>query len=159
MVYDAARGGWATQIAISPAADTKPFLVQPLGEFNDWGRLAGRASRWDLDGDGLLTPAEAQWDLAVIGLRTRIGDVTGWMGTSAANASFSGAVLGYPAQGTGMMAERVFATASSRYGVFEVNASLGAGASGGPCPASPAQAAPSWRAKAWLSTSPGRVKA
>ena len=132
VVYDASRGGWASQIAISPAADTKPFLVQPLGVFNDWGRLTARTADWDRDGDGLLTSAESQWDLAVIGLRTRIADVTGWVGTSSASASFSGEVVGYPSRGTGMMGERVFATASSRHGVFDVNASLGAGASGGP---------------------------
>lgn len=132
VVYDARRGGWASQIAISPAADTKPFLVQPLGVFNDWGRLTARTADWDRDGDGLLTSAESQWDLAVIGLRTRIGDATGWVGTSAASASFSGEVVGYPGKGTGMMGEQAWATASSAYGVFDVNASLGAGASGGP---------------------------
>ena len=132
VVFDHTRGGWATQIAISPAADTKPFLVQPLGEFNDWGRLSGRTSDWDRNGDGLVDAAESQWDLAVIGLRSRIGDVTGWVGTSAANMSFSGEMVGYPSRGTGMMGEQVFASASSRYGVFQVDASLGAGASGGP---------------------------
>lgn len=132
VVYDATRGGWATQIAISPAADTKPYLVQPLGEFSNWGRVSSRADNWDQDGDGLLSAAESQWDLALIGMRTRIGDVTGWLGTSSANSSTSGEVVGYPSRGTGMMGQQVYATASSNYGVFDVNYSLGPGASGGP---------------------------
>lgn len=132
VVYDAMRGGWATQITISPAADTKPYLVQPLGEFTNWGRITSRTSNWDQDGDGLMTEAESQWDLAVIGLRTRIGDVTGWVGTSAASASTSAEAVGYPGRGTGMMGQQVYASASSYYGVFDVNYSLGPGASGGP---------------------------
>lgn len=132
VVFNQSRGGWATQISISPGADTKPYLVQPLGEFNDWGRLSSRTMDWDRNGDDLIDQAEAQWDLAVIGLRTRIGDVTGWAGTSATDESFRGEVVGYPSRGTGMMGEQVLATASSRYGVFNVDTSLGAGASGGP---------------------------
>ena len=132
VVYDARRGGWATQITISPAADTKPYLVQPLGEFANWGRVSSRIGNWDQDGDGLLTDAEAQWDLAVIGLRSRIGDVTGWVGTSAASSGTSAEAVGYPGRGTCMMGQQVYANASSSYGVFEVNYSLGPGASGGP---------------------------
>jgi V8-like Glu-specific endopeptidase len=132
VVYDAMRGGWATQITISPAADTKPYLVQPLGEFNNWGRVSSRTNNWDQDGDGLLTDAESQWDLAVIGLRSRIGDVTGWVGTSATSANAVAEAVGYPSRGTGMMGQQVYATAVGSYGVFDVNYSLGPGASGGP---------------------------
>ncbi|MDR6155132.1 V8-like Glu-specific endopeptidase [Acidovorax delafieldii] len=132
VVYDAQRGGWAQQISVSPAADTKPYLVQPLGEYTNWGRITSRTSNWDQDGDGLLSAAESQWDLAVIGLRSRIGDVTGWVGTSSFGASTVGEVVGYPSRGTGMMGQQVYANASSSYGVFEVSYSLGPGASGGP---------------------------
>lgn len=131
-VYDASRGGWAKDIAISPAADTSPALVQPLGVYADWGEVRGRIANWDQDGDGLLTTAEAQWDLAVIGLRSRIGDVTGWVGSAAAPYSLNGHIVGYPSRGTGMMAEQVHAAASSSHGVFEVQSILGPGASGGP---------------------------
>lgn len=131
-VYDASRGGWAKDIAISPAADTSPALVQPLGVYADWGEVRGRIANWDQDGDGLLTTAEAQWDLAVIGLRSRIGDVTGWLGSAVAGYSLNGLIVGYPSRGTGMMAEQVQATALSSHGVFEVPSILGPGASGGP---------------------------
>lgn len=132
VVFDASRGGWARSIAISPAADTWPALVQPLGVYADWGEIDARSSDWDQDGDGLLTASEAQWDLAVIGLYSRIGDATGWVGTMNTAASLNGLMVGYPSRGTGMMAEQVSATASSRYGLFEVPSILGPGASGGP---------------------------
>lgn len=141
VVYDTSRGGWAQQISISPAADTAPYLVQPLGVYTDWGRISTRVGNWDQDGDGLLTTAEAQWDLAVIGLQSRIGDVTGWVGSAATAYSLNGLMVGYPSRGTGMMAEQVYATASSRYGAFDVQSILGPGASGGALAANPGR----WR--------------
>lgn len=132
VVYDASRGGWARDILISPAADTWPTLQQPLGTYADWGEVDARTQDWDRDGDGLVTTAEAQWDLALIGLQSRIADATGWVHAAPAVAGASGLMVGYPARGTGMMAEQVYAVPSSSYGVFEIPSLLGAGASGGP---------------------------
>ena len=67
-----------------------------LGVYTDWGRINTRVGNWDQDGDGLLTAAEAQWDLAVIGLQSRIGDVTGWVG-SAATAYSLNLMVSHPA--------------------------------------------------------------
>ena len=132
VVYDASRGGWARDILIRPAADTWPTLQQPLGAYADWGEIDARTQDWDRDGDGLLTTAEAQWDLALIGLQSRIGDATGWLQAAPVAAGFDGLMVGYPVLGVGMMAEQVRAVASAQYGVFEVAALLGPGASGGP---------------------------
>lgn len=132
VVYNASLGGWAQAIAISPAADTEPHLVQPLGEFTDFGLLASRMSDWDADGDGWLTFAESQWDLALIGLYTPIGNITGWLPTAAERGAVSGLVLGYPGSGTGLMAMQTQAQPSDRFGVFTTVADLGPGASGGP---------------------------
>lgn len=49
-----------------------------------------------------------------------------------AEHDFSAQVAGYPGKGTGLMAEEVFADASSWYGVYNVNSVLGVGACGGP---------------------------
>jgi len=132
VVFDADKGGWATRITIVPAADTSPVYTQPFGAFTDVGILAGRAPDWDLDGDGLLTQQESEGDLALIGMKSRIGDVAGWLPVSQLANDFYGVMAGYPAQGTGMMAEMAYADASGTYGVYEMAASLGAGASGGP---------------------------
>ncbi len=132
LVYQADYGGWATSVRVIPAADTSPYAA-PYGEFSDaQPSLDGRAANWDLNGDGLLTDDEAQGDMAVIGLHSRIGDAAGWLQTVQQPADFNGSVAGYPISGTGMMAEAVFAVASSQYGVYDSHSSLGPGASGGP---------------------------
>lgn len=130
VVYNGDRGGWATSVTVSPAADTQPFEA-PFGSFMA-SRLSGRTQNWDADANGLLSYAEAQYDLAVIGTNTRLGDVTGWLATQALGSDFYGAMAGYPAVGTGLMYEAVYADAINYYGVYEINSSLGGGASGGP---------------------------
>jgi V8-like Glu-specific endopeptidase len=130
-VFDDSRGGWARDIIIYPGADTSPFLTQPFGAFSDVGSIVGRAANWDLDGDGLLTQAESAGDLALLGLTSRIGDVTGWLPVADPSTSFAGMMVGYPARGTGMMGESVYADATPD-GVYDIDSGLGAGASGGP---------------------------
>jgi hypothetical protein len=132
VVFEAAHGGWATSVQVIPAADTLPSLVAPFGTYRDWGQLNSRTGNWDTNGDGLLTDAEAQWDLAVIGMDSRIGDVTGWLGMASQASDSQATMVGYPTRGTGMMAEAVFADASSRFGVYDIKSVLGPGASGGP---------------------------
>lgn len=132
VVYQAQHGGWATSISVTPGADTAPTLSNPYGTYTDFGRLNSRTSNWDTNADGMLTDAEAQWDLAVIGMRNPIGDTTGWLGLQSMPYDFSGTMTGYPARGSGLMAEAVYADASTNYGVYDVRADLGGGASGGP---------------------------
>jgi V8-like Glu-specific endopeptidase len=134
VVFDSNRGGWATGITIIPGYDTAPANA-PYGSFTNWGELDGRVPNWDTDGNRLLTNAEAQYDMAVIGMRSRIGDITGWVSTQPLAADFDGVMAGYPARKAntgGMMAEDVPAEASSTFGVYQVRSGLGAGASGGP---------------------------
>src|SRR5205085_4562461 len=108
-VYDSTRGGWTTGVTIIPAADTQPWN-RPFGEYtNVVGTIVGRASNWDLDGDGLLTQAESAGDLALIGTNVRIGDVTGWLPVTQMASDFNGQIVGYPAAGSGMMAANVLA--------------------------------------------------
>jgi V8-like Glu-specific endopeptidase len=127
------HGGWASKISVLPGADTYPLPIQaPYGSFTDWGRVDSRTANWDTNGDHLLSAAESQWDLALIGMDSRIGDTTGWLGLSAISSDFNGTMVGYPKVGTGMMAQSVVADASSSYGVFDIAADLGPGASGGP---------------------------
>ena len=132
-VYDPQRGGFAQKIAVFPGADTSPFFNAPFGEFSVRPQdISARAPTWDDDGDGLLTPAESAVDLALLGLGTRIGSVTGWLPVTNLPLDFTGLAVGYPARGTGQMAQQVFADASSWYGVYDLSMGLGAGASGGP---------------------------
>ena len=130
VVFNSARGGWATSVTVTPGADTQPYDA-PFGSFTGSG-LIGRTSNWDTNGDQLLSYAEAQYDLAVIGLNQRIGDVTGWLGTQSLGIDFYGVMAGYPSRGTGQMVESVYADAVYGYGVYEIGSVLGGGASGGP---------------------------
>ncbi len=130
-VYQEELGGWASSITIIPGADTQPSL-KPFGEFTNVGMLSARAADWDLDNDGLLTQNESAGDLALLGMTTRIGDITGWLPVAQNAGDFHGTMAGYPASGTGLMAEATFADSSATYGVYNTNSSLGPGASGGP---------------------------
>ncbi|HSV79694.1 MAG TPA: DUF4214 domain-containing protein [Ramlibacter sp.] len=132
VVFDATKGGYATSITISPAADTYPFLVQPYGAYTDVGVIYARTADWDPSGDQLLFDDESQYDLAVLGLRSAIGQVTGWLPVSNSPTDFWGTINGYPAAGGGQMEEVAYADASTLYSTFDLQANLGPGASGGP---------------------------
>ena len=132
VVFDIKRGGWASSVDIYPGADTKPTLNAPFGAFGNGWRISVRDSGWDRDGDGFVTDSESQHDLALIGLYEPIGNTSGWLGTRNEQADGAATMVGYPGRGTGMMAEQVYADASSRYGVYNLDSGLGAGSSGGP---------------------------
>jgi len=131
-VFDEDRGGWAQTTVVYPGADTSPVFTDPFGAYADVGSIVGRAANWDLDGDGLLTAQESQGDLALIGLDSRIGDVTGWISLADVPNEFTGVIAGYPARGTGLMVESDTATVPGDADVYDVASGLGAGASGGP---------------------------
>jgi V8-like Glu-specific endopeptidase len=132
VVYDAYRGGYATHITVIPAADTSPFLSQPYGSFSDVGVVYACTANWDTDGDELMYAAESQYDLALLGMRSGIGAVTGVVPVSNASTDFFGLMDGYPAAGTGLMEQQVFADALNFVSVFDIGGALGPGASGGP---------------------------
>jgi V8-like Glu-specific endopeptidase len=131
MVYWADHGGFATSISVAPGADTNPAAT-PYGTITNWTSINTRVPNWDVDGDSLLSADEAQHDMALIGLGTPVGNSSGWLQLMPTALDFYGQVAGYPALGTGLMAQDVYADASSRWGVYDVDYGLGPGASGGP---------------------------
>ncbi|MEJ6021960.1 DUF4214 domain-containing protein [Ramlibacter sp. PS4R-6] len=132
-IYDAARGGFATSIKVVPGADTSPGLLSPFGSYTDVAVIFARTPDWDNgDAPGLLTPDESQFDLAVLGLRTPIGNTTGWTPVASYANDFTGTINGYPARGSGQMEEQIVAHASATWQIYDIDASLGPGASGGP---------------------------
>jgi len=136
VLYYEEHGGWAVNVSVSPGADTLPS-VTPFGVFSNVGRLEAPGANWDQNGDGLLTDAESQHDMALIGFTSRIGDITGWLPVARLAGDFAGKVVGYPAHppsgvGIGMMSEDVLALDSDSFGVYDIESALGSGASGGP---------------------------
>src|SRR3569623_327773 len=87
-VYDPSLG-WASHVSITPATDTTPLFTAPFGSYATVGSMVGRAATWDTDGDGLLTQEESQGDIALLGLTTRIGDLTGWLPTIDMSSDFN----------------------------------------------------------------------
>ncbi|GGM22287.1 serralysin [Pseudomonas asuensis] len=138
-VYDSAHGGWASQVMVTPGAfvnDSTYSFSAPFGTYSasNW---IGYTSSQDPEGDHRLTLEEASVDLAIIGLNVNLGSLTGILDTSFTSINnFQGTVLGYPAQGTGLMEDTGSASSiyNSLYGldVYRLNVALGAGASGGP---------------------------
>jgi V8-like Glu-specific endopeptidase len=132
VIYDADHGGYALNITISAGADTFPTFNAPLGSYSDVAVIFARTANWDTDGDGLLTSAESQSDLALLGLRTPIANVSGSTAVAPYAGDVTGTIDGYPARGTGLMEDAVTAHASPYWSVYSVDASLGPGASGSP---------------------------
>lgn len=131
VIFDADRGGYAAQITVYPGADSSP-LRAPFGSYSDVAVIYSRTGNWDSDGDNLLTSAESQSDMALLGLKTRIGNDVGITPVASDDSNVTGTMDGYPARGTGLMEEGVTATASPFWSVYDIDANLGPGASGGP---------------------------
>lgn len=132
VIFNAGSGGYATRITVTPGADTAPTWNTPFGSYSNVGSIHARTANWDTNYDNLLSGAEAQYDMALLGMTTALGSTTGWVAPSAHRGDFFGEVAGYPGRGTGLMGEVVYADASSRFGVYDISSGLGAGASGGP---------------------------
>lgn len=92
----------------------------------------------DEDGDSLLTRSESQYDVAVIGLGTRLGDRTGWFGLNPNGGSGYYNLTGYPgvyadASGPRMTNDYGYVLGSSSAGVFDYSTiESNPGNSGGP---------------------------
>ncbi len=135
MVYNAAHGGSAVQVMVAPGAfvnDATGAWSAPLGTYlaDNW---SSRVGNWDANGDGLVSPAEAQNDLTLLGFNVNLSAVTGTLTPTLSGAtSFAGTVLGYPGRGTGLMEDTGTATHYDGVAAYQFSTGLGSGASGGP---------------------------
>ena len=59
----------------------------------------------------MLSYADAQYDLAVIGLNPRVGNVIGWLGTQSLGSDFYGVMADHHFRGIGLTVKSVFADA------------------------------------------------
>lgn len=89
LIYDAYLG-LATEIVVTPGLDgyDEPFGTYDFSTVNYFPV--------DQDGDGLLTTRDSEQDFAVIGLGSRVGDVTGYMGLDPTATSGWYTLTGYP---------------------------------------------------------------
>jgi V8-like Glu-specific endopeptidase len=133
IIYDVNHGGVATSVVVSPGRDggSLPYGSHSTSRINYFPV--------DLNGDGFLTRQESQYDFAVLGLSTRVGDQTGWFGIDPTAGRGTYHVTGYPgvyadASGPRMTDDLGTATPSSVAYLFNFssNIEVNPGNSGGP---------------------------
>ena len=142
VVYDPSKGGWASDFEFYFGADYN----NQRNTFDSYSFSYSLTDgyRWfvnawpdelydDLDNETLLS-SESQYDIALIGVSQRVGDITGWFGISW-DRDYTQTVTqaGYPAWSTGLMASTITVSRNSRFSVYESSQDLmGPGSSGGP---------------------------
>ena len=142
VVYDPAHGGLAKSFDLYFGVDYNSqagafdsatnSAVLRAGTFA-WDALRFGASVFS-DSDPGVSFSESQYDVALIGLSAPVGNATGWFGMDPGRDVAQAATeIGYPANGTGMMAGDVAVERNATYGVYtSTSGGLGPGSSGGP---------------------------
>ena len=141
-VYDPDKGGWAEKLEFYFGADynskTNSF------DSSDWAYSLTSGFTWEIQGwptaafkdsaNNTMTPSEAAYDVAIIGVSRPIGDITGWFGLdSGKNISAKATQVGYPVSSTGMMTSEIMVTKNLLWEVYQAQAdNMGSGSSGGP---------------------------
>jgi len=138
-LYNPLEGGWAEDVALYFGAE----FNYTAGRFTDTG-WAVDPTRWSVvswpkmaysDGnDATFGQAESEYDLALLGLDTAIGDTIGWLALDPARGGTQTALaIGYPSTSNTMQEEWVTVTSATWFDLYESSASvMAAGSSGGP---------------------------
>ena len=138
-VFNPDEGGWATgfefYFGVDYNATTGSFdswVSNPA--FSQWSANAWTSQIYTDDNNQTMLQSEAQFDVALIGIDTPIGDQLGWLGLAPSyNGNQSAIVVGYPNDSTGMMMESATVTSNWLYGLYEsLKDVMGQGSSGGP---------------------------
>ena len=142
VVYNPDRGGWATSFEFYFGADYNNLTNSFDSYLTSYSLTSGYrwiANAWPnelfADSDNTtVTNAEAQYDVALIGVSKAIGDLIGWFGLDF-NRDYSQAItqVGYPNGSTGMMKSSITVSKNSFYEIYESSQDpMGPGSSGGP---------------------------
>lgn len=137
VLYDPDHGGWATDVQLYLGADynhvTNRFDAEGVEPaFTRWSSWGWPTQVFSVGSNNTLSMAEAQYDVALLGLNVAVGDQLGWLGLDPnRNTPQQALAVGYPAGSTGMMQETVQVFKAD--GVYEsTQPSMGPGSSGGP---------------------------
>jgi V8-like Glu-specific endopeptidase len=132
LIYSPADGGVAEDIKVYPGRDGSNI---PFGSY-EWDLV--NYFEVDQDGDGFLDREDSEYDLAVVGFDTALGNYTGWFGLDPNAVSGNYNLTGYPgvyADWTGPRMTNDFGsvTEDSYYWVLNYNTiESNPGNSGGP---------------------------
>lgn len=144
VVYDPDQGGYATRLEFYVGADynfrTGRFDSTPLASLTDadWQVMAYPTQVFQDRNNNTMTLAEAQYDVALIGLDVAVGDQVGYMGlASGYNQSIWANSFGYPSGSSGLMSASAYIHHDARYSTYTAYAYEGSdilakGSSGGP---------------------------
>ncbi len=138
-IYNPDRGGWATKYDVYFGAD----FNYTRSAFDDPG-TAVHPTRWSVlnwpdlgyanTDNTTMVQAEAQYDVALLGLDRAVGDTLGWLGMAAGyDGTQVAEAIGYPSNTNGMQSQVVTVTRSAYYALYESSVDVFApGSSGGP---------------------------
>lgn len=142
VVFNPDKGGWGKDFdfyfgadynSVTDRFDSYQFSYSLTSGFG-WKGITWSDQIYTDSSNSTNTSSEAQYDVAIIGLSVRVGDITGWMGLSW-DYNYSQVLnqVGYPSDGTGMMAGKVFVTRDYYYNLYHATTDgMGPGSSGGP---------------------------
>ena len=142
VIYNPDRGGWASDIDFYFGADYNS-LHDKFDSFNfsysltdnfRWNTYAWPDQLYADSDNKTLLSSESQYDIALIGVSKKIGDVVGWFGIDWGR-DFTQSVIqvGYPENSAGMMTSTIIATKNSSFDIYESSQDImGRGSSGGP---------------------------
>ena len=142
VVYDPDKGGWASDLDfyfgadynnISDTFDSYNFSYSLTDNFK-WNAYAWPDQLYSDSNNDTLLSSESKYDIALIGVSKKIGDIVGWFGLDGNRDYTQSAVqVGYPANSTGMMTSTISVTKNSYFDIYESSQDLmGPGSSGGP---------------------------
>ena len=138
-VFNPDEKGWATGFEFYFGADynsnTGLFesgISNPT--FSKWTANTWTSQIYSDGNNQAMLQSESQFDVALIGIDTPIGDTLGWLGLDTGyNGNQTATAVGYPAGSSGMMMQSASVLNNKVYGIYESSVEvMGPGSSGGP---------------------------
>ncbi len=138
-VYNPEKGGWATGFSFYFGADynAESGMLEDSGthpSFTQWQIAAAPGLVYADSDNNTLEAYEIQYDVAVIGIDTPIGDTLGWLQLAPGyDGTVNANTVGYSVGSTGMMRNATSVSSNDSYGTYRNPVvALGAGSSGAP---------------------------
>lgn len=143
MLYSPGNGGWASKVDVYPGADFNGSIGQIEDKPINLGAYTWEIKGWPAEAftnadHNSFSAAESQYDVAILGLSTPLGTLTGWYGVASGydNSQWAN-VLGYSSDATGMMSGKVYVIRDTSASLYLTTGGatsdlLSHGSSGGP---------------------------
>jgi len=138
-VYNPDKSGWAVAFDFYFGTDynitTGVFeSVTYHVDYTQWDGITWPEKSFADQNNEMFYTSESQYDIALIGIDTPIGDELGWLGLNPGlDSNVDALAVGYPTGSTGMMEQTVSVSRDRVYTVYDSGQDImGPGSSGGP---------------------------